>query len=78
MNFGVYDNFYASGSVSGDGWGWSTFARTTDYTEKTVQVLYGNAGFSGLSYDYEGTRFFCRLCPIPRPPVRRRTNSTSA
>jgi len=49
MDFGVYDNFYASGSVSGDGWGWSTFARTTDYTEKTVQVLYGNAGFSGLS-----------------------------
>jgi phospholipase C len=41
----IYDNFYDSGSISGDGWGWSTFGRTTDYTEKTVHVLYGTAGF---------------------------------
>ncbi|MCP5426145.1 MAG: beta-propeller fold lactonase family protein [Gammaproteobacteria bacterium] len=67
MDFGVYDNFYASGSVSGDGWGWSTFARTTDYTEKTVQVLYGNAGFSGLSYDYEGNNRFV-LAALPNKP----------
>lgn len=52
------DNFYDSGSVSGDGWGWSTFGRTTDYTEKTVHVLYGNSGFSGLTYDYEGNNRF--------------------
>jgi YVTN family beta-propeller protein len=57
QQFVTLDNFYVSGSVSGDGWGWSTFARTTDYTEKTVPVLYGN-GFSGLSYDYEGNNRF--------------------
>ena len=53
----TFDNFYDSGSISGDGWGWSTFGRTTDYTEKAVHVLYGN-GFSGLSYDYEGNNRF--------------------
>ncbi|MDZ8108566.1 MAG: hypothetical protein RM338_23485 [Nostoc sp. DedQUE12a] len=53
-DFVTFDNFYDSGSISGDGWGWSTFGQTTDYTEKTVSVLYGNAGFSGLTYDYEG------------------------
>ncbi|OLP16397.1 hypothetical protein BST81_21235 [Leptolyngbya sp. 'hensonii'] len=53
----TFDNFYDSGSISGDGWGWSTFGRTTDYTEKTVHVLYGN-GFSGLTYDYEGNNRF--------------------
>ncbi len=53
----TFDNFYDSGSISGDGWGWSTFGRTTDYTEKSVHVLYGN-GFSGLSYDYEGNNRF--------------------
>jgi DNA-binding beta-propeller fold protein YncE len=37
------------------GWNWSTYARTTDYTEKTQSVLYGNASFNGLTYDYEGT-----------------------
>lgn len=67
MDFGVYDNFYASGSISGDGWGWSTFARTTDYTEKTVRVLYGNAGWSGLSYDYEGNNRFV-LPALPNEP----------
>ncbi|MEA5504629.1 beta-propeller fold lactonase family protein [Halotia wernerae UHCC 0503] len=53
-DFVTFDNFYDSGSISGDGWGWSTFGQTTEYTEKTVSVLYGNAGFSGLTYDYEG------------------------
>lgn len=67
MDFGTYDNFYASGSVSGDGWGWSTFARTTDYTEKTVRVLYGNAGWNGLSYDYEGNNRFV-LPALPNTP----------
>jgi hypothetical protein len=41
-----------SGGVSGDGWNWSTAARATDYTEKTVPVNYGGRG---LSYDWEGT-----------------------
>ncbi|GAX45500.1 YVTN beta-propeller repeat-containing protein [Tolypothrix sp. NIES-4075] len=54
-DFTTFDNFYDSGESSGVGWNWSTYARTTDYTEKTQSVLYGNAGFNGLTYDYEGT-----------------------
>ena len=50
----TFDNFYDSAESSGVGWSWSTFARTTDYTEKHQSVLYGNAGFNGLTYDYEG------------------------
>lgn len=46
------DNFHDSGEVSGDGWNWTTAARTTDYTEKTVAVNYGGRGFT---YDWEGT-----------------------
>ncbi|HKE85273.1 MAG TPA: beta-propeller fold lactonase family protein [Vicinamibacterales bacterium] len=52
--FGVLDNFYDSGQVSGDGWGWSTYAMTTDYNEKTIAVNYGNGG-NGVTYDTEGT-----------------------
>jgi hypothetical protein len=47
--FVTLDNFLVSGSVSGDGWNWSTAARATDYTEKTVHVNYGDRG---LSYDW--------------------------
>ena len=54
-DFVTLDNFYDSGESSGVGWNWSTYARTTDYTEKSQSVLYGNAGFNGLTYDYEGT-----------------------
>ncbi|MEA5504132.1 beta-propeller fold lactonase family protein [Halotia wernerae UHCC 0503] len=55
LDFITFDNFYDSGESSGVGWNWSTYGRTTDYTEKTQSVLYGNAGFNGLTYDYEGT-----------------------
>ncbi|WP_414563782.1 MULTISPECIES: bifunctional YncE family protein/alkaline phosphatase family protein [unclassified Anabaena] len=55
LDFVTFDNFYDSGESSGMGWNWSTYARTTDYTEKTQSVLYGNAGFNGLTYDYEGS-----------------------
>ncbi|HYL94505.1 MAG TPA: beta-propeller fold lactonase family protein, partial [Terriglobales bacterium] len=49
--FGILDNFYDSGEVSGDGHVWSTAAITSDYTEKTWQINYrGNE----RSYDYEG------------------------
>jgi len=54
LTFGLLDNFYDSGQVSGDGWGWSTYAQTTDYNEKTIAVNYGNGG-SGVTYDAEGT-----------------------
>jgi len=55
LDFATFDNFYDSGESSGVGWNWSTYARTTDYAEKTQSVLYGNASFNGLTYDYEGT-----------------------
>jgi hypothetical protein len=49
--FGILDNFYDSGEVSGDGHVWSTAAITSDYTEKTWQIGYrGNE----RTYDYEG------------------------
>ena len=38
--FGVLDNFYDSGEVSGDGHVWSNAAITSDYTEKTWQQSY--------------------------------------
>lgn len=49
--FVTLDNFLDSGEVSGVGWNWTTAARTTDYTEKTVPVNYADRGFS---YDWEG------------------------
>ncbi len=49
--FGVLDNFYDSGDVSGNGHVWSNAAITSDYTEKTWQI-----GYRGWerTYDYEG------------------------
>ncbi len=49
--FGVLDNFYDSGEVSGDGHVWSTAAITSDYTEKTWQIAYRG---KERTYDYEG------------------------
>ncbi len=49
--FGILDNFYDSGEVSGDGHVWSTSAITSDYTEKTWQINY--RGKERL-YDFEG------------------------
>jgi len=49
--FGVLDNFYDSGEVSGDGHVWSTAAITSDYMEKTWQTNYRN---NERTYDYEG------------------------
>ncbi len=49
--FGVLDNFYTSGEVSGDGHVWSTAAITSDYTEKTWQISYRSLE---RPYDYEG------------------------
>jgi DNA-binding beta-propeller fold protein YncE len=50
--FGVLDNFYVSGEVSGDGHVWSMAATDSDYTEKTWEISYRGAE---RSYDYEGT-----------------------
>ena len=49
--FGVLDNFYDSGEVSGDGHVWSNAAISSDYTEKTWQQSYRGGQ---RNYDYEG------------------------
>jgi DNA-binding beta-propeller fold protein YncE len=51
LRFGVLDNFYDSGEVSGDGHVWSTAAITSDYNEKTWQIAYRGKEHA---YDYEG------------------------
>jgi hypothetical protein len=51
LQFGVLDNFFDSGEVSGDGHVWSTAAIGTDYLEKTWPVNYRG---EQRSYDYEG------------------------
>jgi YVTN family beta-propeller protein len=49
--FGILDNFYCSGEVSGDGHVWSTAAITSDYNEKTWQIAYRG---DERTYDFEG------------------------
>jgi DNA-binding beta-propeller fold protein YncE len=51
LQFGVLDNFFDSGEVSGEGHVWSNAAIGTDYLEKTWQIDYRSAEHS---YDYEG------------------------
>jgi DNA-binding beta-propeller fold protein YncE len=51
LQFGVLDNFFDSGEVSGDGHVWSNAAIGTDYLEKTWQQNYRG---SQRTYDYEG------------------------
>lgn len=51
LQFGVLDNFFDSGEVSGDGHVWSNAAIGTDYLEKTWQQNYRG---SQRGYDYEG------------------------
>ena len=52
LQFGVLDNFYDSGEVSGDGHLWSTAAITSDYNEKTWQISYRG---KERIYDFQGT-----------------------
>jgi DNA-binding beta-propeller fold protein YncE len=52
LQFGVIDNFYDSGEVSGDGHEWSTAAITSDYNEKTWQIAYRSRE---RTYDYQGS-----------------------
>jgi len=49
--FVTLDNFYDSGEVSGNGWNWSTAARATDLTERTIPMNYAQRG---IGYDVEG------------------------
>ena len=50
--FGILDNFYDSGEVSGDGHVWSTSASNSDYNEKTWPIAYRGKEHT---YDSEGT-----------------------
>ena len=52
LQFGVLDNFYDSGEVSGNGHEWSNAAITSDYNEKTWQITYRG---QERIYDYQGT-----------------------
>jgi YVTN family beta-propeller protein len=47
-----FDNFYCASDVSGDGWPWSTSARTTDTIEKEIPVNYADRG---VNNNAEGT-----------------------
>jgi DNA-binding beta-propeller fold protein YncE len=49
--FGVLDDFYDSGEVSGDGHPWSTAAIASDYNEKTWQIAYRG---KERTYDFQG------------------------
>jgi len=49
--FGILDNFYDSGDVSGDGHIWSTSASISDYVEKTWPIGYRSREHT---YDSEG------------------------
>ncbi len=51
LQFGVLDNFFDSGEVSGDGHVWSNAAIGTDYLEKAWQQSYRGAEHT---YDFEG------------------------
>ena len=51
LQFGVLDNFYDSGEVSGDGHNWSTAAITSDYNEKTWPIAYRG---HERTYDFQG------------------------
>ncbi|HLW89078.1 MAG TPA: bifunctional YncE family protein/alkaline phosphatase family protein [Terriglobales bacterium] len=52
LQFGVLDNFYDSGEVSGDGHDWSTAAIASDYNENTWQIAYRS---KERTYDFSGT-----------------------
>jgi DNA-binding beta-propeller fold protein YncE len=52
LQFGLLDNFYDSGEVSGDGHDWSTAAVASDYTEQTWQINYRG---KERSYDFQGS-----------------------
>ena len=52
LQFGVLDNFYDSGEVSGDGHEWSTAAITSDYNENSWQINYRG---KERTYDFQGS-----------------------
>ncbi len=71
--FVTLDNFFDTAESSGTGWVWSTAARTTDYTEKAVPLVYANRG---MPYDQEGTNRNVNV-GLPTIEERRRAKSTT-
>jgi DNA-binding beta-propeller fold protein YncE len=57
--FGVLDNFYDSGDVSGDGHVWSTSASISDYVEKTWPIAY-----RGHEHSYDSEGEFLNSIPV--------------
>jgi DNA-binding beta-propeller fold protein YncE len=51
LQFGVLDNFYDSGEVSGNGHEWSDASATSDYNEKTWPIAYRS---KERTYDFSG------------------------
>ncbi len=51
--FALLDNFDTAGDVSGDGWNWTFQGHANTYTNRTVDVDYGNADFA-LPFDWNG------------------------
>jgi DNA-binding beta-propeller fold protein YncE len=51
LQFGVLDNFFDSGEVSGDGHLWSDASTTSDYNEKTWPIAYRG---KERTYDFSG------------------------
>jgi YVTN family beta-propeller protein len=49
--FGAFDRFFTSGEVSAQGHVWLTAAYVTDFTEKTVHLVYGHKRELGLGGD---------------------------
>jgi DNA-binding beta-propeller fold protein YncE len=60
QNVAAFDAFFVSGEVSGDGWAWSTAARTTDAVERQTPV---NAADRGMVDDEEGTSRGVNVAP---------------
>jgi hypothetical protein len=52
LQFGIFDNFYDSGEVSGNGHVWSTAATASDYNEATWQITYRG---QERTYDFGGS-----------------------
>jgi DNA-binding beta-propeller fold protein YncE len=70
--FVTLDNFFDTAEVSGAGWLWSTAARTTDYSEKAVPIVYADRG---MPYDQEGTN---RSINVGQPTLDERRRAKPA
>jgi DNA-binding beta-propeller fold protein YncE len=51
--FALLDNFTTAGDVSGDGWNWTFQGHANVYTNRTVDVAYGNADYH-IPFDWNG------------------------